>query len=478
MRDHVGKKPLFWSVQKGTLIFASELKAIQKHPLFTPLINKSAVSKYLQYEYIPTPETIFENVYKLEPGHILIWKNYTVTKKRFWKPSFIKNNITLPEAQLQLDSLLNESVKKRLMSDVPLGVFLSGGLDSSTVAYFAQKNSITPIHTFSIGFDDPSFDESAYAKKVSDHLKTDHHHFVVTEKDVLELIPQLAHIIDEPMADASILPTFLLSKLARTKVTVALGGDGADELFAGYDTFLAHRFANLISWIPHSLIKMMIKIVSLIPVSHNYMSFDFKIKRFLSGLLESSLLRDQAWLGSFTTSERERLFKKEDVFEPVKRHTSEHTTFWDKLESQYFNLYLLDGILVKADRASMAHGLEVRSPFLDLDIVQFAHALPISFKLNFLTRKHVLKKTIREKIPEEIINRPKKGFGVPLGAWFKNELKPLVQQVLSKENTKKIGLFNHDYIDTILNEHWDNRVDHRKKIWTLLVLYVWMQENI
>lgn len=477
-RDHVGKKPLFWSVQKGTLIFASELKAIQKHPLFAPVINKSAISKYLQYEYIPTPETIFEHVYKLEPGHLLIWKNKKVTKKRFWKPSFIKNNITIPEAQLRLDSLLNESVKKRLMSDVPLGVFLSGGLDSSTVAYFAQKNSPTPIHTFSIGFDDPSFDESTYAKKVSHYLNTKHHHFVVTEKDVVELVPQLAHIIDEPMADASILPTFLLSKLARTKVTVALGGDGADELFAGYDTFLAHRFANLISWVPHGLIKMMIKIVSLMPVSHTYMSFDFKVKRFLSGLLESSLLRDQAWLGSFSAAEREKLFRKEDVFEPVERHTKEHVTFWDKLESQYFNLYLLDGILVKADRASMAHGLEVRSPFLDLDIIQFAHSLPISFKLNFLTRKYLLKKTIRGKIPDEIIDRPKKGFGVPLGAWFKNELKPLVEQVLSKENTEKIGLFNHEYIDTILNEHWDNRVDHRKKIWTLLVLYIWMQKNI
>jgi asparagine synthase (glutamine-hydrolysing) len=483
-RDRLGQKPLYYGVFGDTLIFASELKAIVKHPLFQKQLDLSAVNKYLFYEYVPTPQTIWQNISKLEPATFLVWQNKQVAKKQsFWQTSFSDKKISLTSATEQFDKLLSTSVQRRLLSDVPVGIFLSGGLDSSTIAYYAQQHSQEKIKTFSVGFHESSFDESEYAKQVADFLGTDHHHQFFQASDTLDLVPKIADIIDEPMADASILPTFLLSQFTRQKVTVALGGDGSDELLAGYGPFLAHKFAGVYKSIPAPMRhKFLEKIFCNLPTGEKYFSLDFKIKSFIRGFQGDFKYIHSRWLSSFD-QERGSLWKKElaaklmpnNIFAHIDDYLQE-TQIADPNQAAvytYLRTYLLDGILVKVDRASMQHSLEVRSPFLDHELVDFVNNLPYNYKHRFLTGKYLLKRTMKDKLPDNIINRSKKGFGIPLTGWLKHELKDLCQETLSAKNTKDINLFDYQYIEQLKNRHFAGKQDNRKQLWTLIVFYLW-----
>lgn len=486
-RDRFGKKPLYWGVFDGTLIFGSELKTFLKHPSFKKEINLESLNKYLAYEYVPTPNSIFKGVYKLEPASYLSFCDGEIKKKIFWNITFDSKNISLSEGLKILDDKLEKSVKRRLISDVPLGIFLSGGLDSSVIAYYAQKNSNKKIKTFSIGFEEKSFDESDYAKQVSDFLGTDHHSKILSAQDLLEMIPNIGEVIDEPFADASVIPTLFLSKFAKEDVSVVLGGDGGDELFAGYPTFQAEKVATLYSMIPSFIQKNVVKkIISYLPVSDVNFSLRFKAKKFIEGFDVDKKYRHQRWLGSFTKADREKLFKKKvwvelkdsNEYEEIDSYLEEakDISWHNKLIYLYLRTYLMDEVLVKVDRASMFHSLEVRAPFLDFILVDFVNSLAFKYKIRGFTTKYILKKLMKGKLPKNIIYRPKKGFGIPLAGWLKNELKDFCNEVLNEEDIEDGGLFNYEYIKTLKEEHFSGKEDNRKPLWTLLVFQLWYKK--
>lgn len=485
-RDRMGKKPLYWGVIDNTLIFGSELKALMSHPLFKKDIDIESVNKYLLYEYVPTPYTIFKNIWKLEPATYLIYKNSKIKKSIFW--SFNGNSLNISESKAcgELEKYIDKSVKSRLISDVPLGIFLSGGLDSSAIAYFAQKNYSEKIKTFSIGFDEQSFDESSYAREVAQFLGTEHYTYKVTSEQVKDIVPNIVDIIDEPLADASIIPTYLLSKFTKERVTVALGGDGGDELFAGYPTFQTDTFIGVYSmmpkWIKYNVIKML---VSLLPVSDKYLGLSFLINKFVGGFDgdNNKYHIHQRWLGSFSYEERKELFKNDiwdslsdkDCFESVDNLCKDINIPKDnnKLLALYMRTYLMDKVLVKVDRASMSHGLEVRTPLLDYNLVDFVMSLPYRYKYKYFTTKYLLKKLMRDKLPKNIINRKKQGFALPISSWLRGDLRGFCSDVLSEKNIERVGLFNVSVIETLKEEHFNKKKDNGKKLWTLIVFQLW-----
>lgn len=482
-RDRMGKKPLYWSVQNGTLFFGSELKALMAHPDFSREISVSSLNKYFQYEYVPTPHTILKDTWKLEPGTYLVWDGREAKKTQFWKPTFLPKHTSFKDSLEALDGAIAVAVSDRLVSDVPLGVFLSGGLDSSTVAYYAKKARKGEVKTYSIGFEESSFDESKYAREVAKFLGTEHHEELLSVTDGLDIIKEIGESLDEPMADASIVPTYLLSRFTREHVTVALGGDGGDELFCGYDTFLAHRLAGMYEHIPKAFRDIVRKGAHLLPTSHSNMSADFKLKKFVDGFEGESKYRNQRWLGAFNEEERQTLLsgtawkevQKENVFEDIDRYLKEVDSRepYDELGYVYERMYMMDQVLVKVDRASMMHSLEVRAPFLDTRVVDIANHMPVSHKFKGLERKYALKKLMEGRLPKDIVYRKKKGFGMPVGQWMREGLRPLVEECLGREFLEEIGLFNTAYVEELVEEHMNGRRDNRKQLWTLLVFVLW-----
>jgi asparagine synthase (glutamine-hydrolysing) len=486
-RDRLGKKPLYYCLMNGTFIFASELKAILTYPNFPRKVNPLSLMKYLFYEFIPSPHTIFDEARKLSSGSYLIWQKGRVEVKEYWSPFHSERageNLSEPEAELRMMELLKRSVRSRLISDVPLGVFLSGGIDSSAITALAQKEASGKLKTFSIGFEDPSFDESKYASQVSQFLGTEHYEQQMTPSDLLHIVPNLPDILDEPMADASILPTYLLSKFTREYVTVALGGDGGDELFAGYPTYLAHKFARQYERFSGNLHPVIHFLGNLLPVSDNNISFDFKVKKFLSGIGYPDGIRNSIWLGSFSFPDIENVVSPEikTQFNPIRlveEISSYEETFPIKdlttlLQYLDLKLYLQESILVKVDRASMACSLEVRAPFLDYELVEFVMGLPSELKLRGFTSKYVLKEAMKNLVPKQVIQRKKKGFGVPIAKWVKGPLRELFEELLSPNRIRHEGFLNHGYVETLLKDHLANKRDNRKQLWTLLVWELWV----
>lgn len=479
-RDRMGKKPLYYTITHNSFVFASELKAILQHPSVAKKLNVEAVNQYLTFDYVPTPNSIVENVYKLEAGHYLVVKNnQIVQKQRYWEHDFSQHSqISFNDAVDRLDLLLDEAVKSRLMSDVPLGVFLSGGLDSSAIAYYAQKNSSQKIKTFSIGFENKSYDEASYAQQVSQHLSTDHFTEVLTAQQTLDLIDEILPIVDEPFADASLIPTYFLSKHTRHYVTVALGGDGSDEMLAGYPTFISNYFKNPLAFLPTPFTKALLSMSgSVLKVSDKNISLDFKINQYLRGFLSSGNHIHQLWLGSFVPEEKKALFRT-DVFSSLTdksglsiiddcfKRCKDDWSDYEKTTYYYYQTYLQDDILVKVDRASMYNSLEVRAPFLDKNVVEFVNSLPKSYKQKGFEGKYILKKLMENKLPNNIIYRPKKGFGIPLSSWIRNDLKTSIQETLFEKD----DLFDKGYIEKIFSEHQSKKANHRKLIWNLFVL--------
>ena len=486
-RDRLGKKPLYYSFVNGTFLFASELKAIMVYPNFSRIVNPLSLMKYLFFEYIPSPHTILNDAKKLPPASYLIWQKKGIEIKEYWSPfnpGEKATHLSEDEVEHRIMDLLRQSVKRRLISDVPLGVFLSGGIDSSTLSALAQKEAPGKIKTFSIGFEDPSFDESRYANLVSQYIGTEHHEQRMTPSDMFDLVPNLPDILDEPMADASILPTFLLSKFTREHVTVALGGDGGDELFAGYPTYLAHKIAMQYERFLKPIHPIVTLLGNLLPVSDDNISFDFKIKKFLSGIGYSDGIRNAVWLGSFSFREIEKVLSPEvkahfDSIRLIEDIASYERAFPLKdpmtlLQYLDLKLYLQEGILVKVDRASMACSLEVRAPFLDYELVEFMMGLSPELKLKGFTSKYILKKAMKNLLPDEIIQRKKKGFGVPIAKWVKGPLRELFGDFLSSDRIRQEGFLDPEYVGTLLHEHLINKRDNRKQLWTLLIWELWV----
>ncbi len=486
-RDRLGKKPLYYSFINETFVFASELKAIMAYPPFSRRVDPVSLMKYLFFEFIPCPHTIFKDAKKLPAASYLIWDKKGSEVKPYWSPFDFKRgeeNLSEAEAELRIIELLEESVKRRLISDVPLGVFLSGGIDSSTVAALAQKEVPGKIKTFSIGFEDPSFDESRYASLASKYIGTEHYEQTMTPSDLINIVPTLPDILDEPMADASILPTYLLSKFTREHVTVALGGDGGDEIFAGYPTYLAHKFATQYDrylGLFHPAINFF---GNLLPVSDDNISFDFKVKKFLSGIGYPNGIRNSVWLGSFPFSENRKVlspevlsqFSEDRLTEDICLHEREYPCDDQITKIQYLDLklYFQESILVKVDRASMACSLEVRAPFLDHELIEFMMGLPSEWKLKGFTPKHILKKAVKHLLPDEVITRPKKGFGVPIAKWVKGPLNSLFRELLAFDRIRDEGFLNPEYVSALLKNHLANKRDNRKQLWTLLIWELWV----
>jgi len=484
-RDRMGKKPLHYLQQDNTFAFGSELKAVLAHPLAPHRIDPHALDQYLSFEYVPTPRNIVAGLRKLEPGHYLLVRNGRITEHApWWTIDLTTRPIGREEAMARLDELLRNATERRLMSDVPLGVFLSGGIDSSALAWYAQRSSSRGIDTFSIGFEEASYDESRQARQVADHIGSRHHTGILRQRDSLELIPDLYAMLDEPFADASLIPTHLLSRFTREKVTVALGGDGSDELFAGYPTFTADRFRKVFAALPSPIIGGLKNLAALLPASDRNISFDFKVKQFLRGFGSGPHHVHTRWLGAFTPEEKAQLFTPDVLaqlngtsgLEPVDdllRGSAWADNGLKEIIYIYLRTYLLDDILFKVDRASMYASLEVRAPFMDPEVVEFVNALPGDLKRRGSNGKYLLKEVMRGKLPDNIIDRPKKGFGIPLSDWLRNELRPLCEELLAPARITREGLFRSATIERLKQEHFSKRANHRKLLWALMVFELW-----
>ena len=491
-RDRFGIKPLYYTLVDKKLVFGSELKAILKHPAVERRIDFVAFNEYLSFEYMPAPRTIFKGIHRLEPGHVLVADDSGVDVKRYWDMSLTKSERRPPvswrDFKDQLRVKLKEAVEKEMLSDVPIGVLLSGGIDSSAVAAMMSQIAPGAVKSFSIAFEEKSFDESRYARMVADKVGSEHHELTVTSRMMLDLVPKLMDFLDEPFGDSSIVPTYFLSQFTREKVKVALGGDGGDEMFAGYPTLQAHRLIEYYErWVPFFMRASVVpRLIDVLPVSKDNISLDFKARRFISGRGVPVASRHHRWLGSFTPEQKAELFIPELVQEEIDTYevAYEHQRRCDA--AQTFNqilymdtkLYLEGDILAKVDRASMANSLEVRVPLLNHRLTEWVAEVPRELKLHGLTSKSskfILKKAMEGILPNEVLTRKKKGFNVPVAYWLNADLKELVQDQFAPAKLKREGFLNPDYVQKLLAQHAEGTHDNRKQLWTLLVFELWYE---
>lgn len=489
-RDRMGEKPLHYFWDGALFLFASEIKALLRHPDVGRALDPLSLSKYLTFEYVPAPHSLFRDVRKLEPGHMLILDcaERRLERRRYWDLPLLDEGINYQrddEYAEELRERLERSVKSRLVSDVPIGVFLSGGIDSSTVALLAARHHAGPIEAFTVGFNDPSFDETAWARLAAQVAGVVHRVEICDLERDLPEIPSILATLDEPLGDASYVPTFLLSRFARQRLTVALGGDGGDEILAGYPTFQALKLVRYYAIFPTELRAIINRLAALLPVSLTNISPDFRIKQLLRGTGVAVEVMFFLWMGSFTEGEKRQLLTPdvrdqllganpfEDVLELIKR-----SNLSKDLERTLYlcaKLYLQDDILVKVDRASMANSLEVRAPFLDHTLVEFLSRLPTRLKLNRLTTKFLLKRAVADLLPPRLVHRPKKGFGMPVGRWINGALAPVIDDALAPRRLRREGLFDPDFVAQLLAEHRRGARDHRKLLWTLFAFQTWQE---
>lgn len=490
-RDRVGIKPLYYRLEQQRLIFGSELKAVLRAPDIHREIDTSALRDYLALEYVPSPKTILGGIHKLAPGSLLSWhqEDGRHNSAQYWDVDLGAGERkgrpgSLDDEAEALHSVLREVVRKELISDVPVGVFLSGGIDSSTVAAMMAELSPGNVNSFSIGFTDASFDESRHARRVAQHLGTNHRELTVEPETVLDLIPTVTAALDEPLADASIIPTYLLCRFARQHVKVALGGDGGDELFAGYPTLQAHRIALVYNRLPGFLRRTVFPaMANRVPTSMDDLSADFRIKRFVNGALLPLADRHLNWLGAFNRQERDQLLSADmendgasGVSEPGTASRFLNQELTDPLNRILYldmKLYLENDILVKLDRASMLASLEARVPLLNVELIEHVARLPLSLKLRGLRTKFLLKRAMAGRLPADIVHRKKKGFGIPVAKWFQGPLKAVLLDSVSPEKLRREGLFDHTMVDRLLDDHFAGRRDNRKQLWTLFIFERW-----
>jgi len=483
-RDRFGEKPLYYGVFDNKLIYASEPKALLAHPSVKPELDLDALRHYLSYDYVPAPRSIYKGISKLPAAHVLTVENGDVKTRRYWDLDWTQSESgPLDERASELRDLLSDAVRMRLVSDVPLGILLSGGIDSSTVAAFATQHATERVKTFSIGFEEDSFDESKYARQVARHLDTEHYEDKLSAATAGDLISEIGKWLDEPMSDGSLIPTYLLARFVRKHVTVALGGDGGDELFAGYPMYYAHQVTRNYLKVPGFLRSGLIEpVVNALPVSTKNMSFDYKAKRFVRGANLEPVERHHTWFGSFAAADHERVLTRDvldhssgDIYADA-RELLAGSNAHDEIEQMQqldISYYLAEDILSKVDRAAMAVSLETRAPFLDPRVGRFAASIPVDYKLRGSKGKYILKKAVGPLLPAAILNRSKKGFGIPIAAWLKGRLNPLMHDLLDEKRVHKQGLFNASYVSQIIVEHERGDASHHKQLWTLLVFQLW-----
>jgi len=485
-RDRIGIKPLYYAYNGNKLAFASEPKALLQLPWVEGRLDPQGLSHYLSYDFIPVPYCIYKDIRKVPPGHQIVYQNGDLRCERYWDLDLSDRFDWKLDGEEICELIWAEfcrGVKMRLISDVPLGVLLSGGIDSTSVLAALKHEGVDGVKTFSIGFEDPSFDEAKYFRRAATFFETEHHEEVLAPHKLIEIIPEVTSVLDEPLADASIMPTYLLSRFTKGYVKVALGGDGGDELFAGYPTYQAFSLSRYYERFPRMIRYCIEAIVKKLPVSFDNMSFDFRAKKFIDGIAYPPVERNYIWLGTFSPAMKEELMTN-----GIREEWGDFNSFsvlHEYLKGKNFGselgkllyldtkLYLQEGVLAKVDRASMAHGLEVRVPFLDHRFVELVTGLPERLKLKGFTTKYIWKKAIKDRIPDEIKKRRKKGFGIPIAKWLCGELKGLMLEMFSEERLKRQGIFNPSVVQRLVADHLARRVDNRKKLWNLIIFQLW-----
>ena len=492
-RDRLGEKPLYYAeLAGGGFAFASELTSLRHAPGLDCTIDPAALARYLVAEHVAAPRTILRGAWKLEPGTLLVLERGARPRlARYWDlplPLPGAERITdAGEAATQLLAELRRAVRERLVSDVPLGVFLSGGIDSATIAALAAEVRGGDLDTFSIGFEDPEFDESAEARRVAQHLGTRHHEEIFSPRAALALLPSVGELLDEPLGDASIVPMHLLARFTRGHVTVALSGDGGDELFSGYKTFQAERVASWLfdrapGFVGRASAAAGKALLARLPASGGYLPFDLTLRHFLRGAGVSGARRHQAWLAALLPDlARAALHPDvaraagEDLLDTADRRQARcpSTDPWDRLLYHYAKGFLADGVLTKVDRATMAVGLESRAPLLDTGVVTLACRLAPELRMNGFRTKYLLRRAMRGLLPAETLTRKKQGFSMPLGRWLRGPLRGFLEETLSVPRLRATGLFEPAPIRTLVDEHITGKVDHRKPLFTVLAFLLW-----
>lgn len=506
VRDRIGEKPLYYGWIGRTFLFASELKAIRAYSKFNNEIDRNSLALYIRHNYIPSPYTIYKNIYKLVPGTILtmdLANNNSIEEKVYWsakeKAEIGKEKVfsgSREEATEKLDNLIRESIKKQMISDVPLGAFLSGGIDSTTVVSIMQNLSDRPIKTFTIGFNEEGYNEAKHAKEIANYLGTDHTEMYVSPEEALDVIPKLPHLYDEPFADSSQIPTFLVSQLAKKHVTVSLSGDAGDELFGGYNRyFWVREIWGKIGWIPKSTRSLTANLItSGTPQFWNklFNGLGFMLPNKYKVNLPGDKLYKLAEILEVPNPETmyynlvSQVPNPSDIVLGSKEHLTvltdkkQHAKIQDYTEQMMFLdvlSYLPDDILVKVDRASMGASLESRVPFLDHRIIEFAFSLPLDMKIYDEKSKWLLRQVLYKYVPSQLMERPKMGFGVPVGQWLRGPLREWADTLLHESKLKEEGYFNVNLVKTMWEEHKSGKRNWQSTLWTILMFEAWLEEN-
>ncbi|MGZ8842358.1 MAG: asparagine synthase (glutamine-hydrolyzing) [Pyrinomonadaceae bacterium] len=485
-RDRVGKKPLLYAQTNGQLIFGSEFTALLTHLDVSREVDYEAIHHYLSFICVPAPLTAYQSIRKLDPGHWLLWRNGEIKCERYWQLDFSKKiDITEQEAGERVVKLLREAVRVRLMSEVPLGAFLSGGIDSSAVVALMAQESSEPVKTFSIGFEEQDFSELHHARRVAEHVGADHHEFIV-RPNAMEILPTLVEHYGEPFADSSAIPSYYVSRETRGYVTVALNGDGGDECFAGYERYaamnLAQRYVRLL---PAGLIKSVSKAMPSFKSRSNPFG---KGKRFLNAAALTPVERYLRWMSAFDENAKLDLYSNDFRHQTAGYSTAGIIEPWfakangagivDASLLTDTMTYLPNDLLVKMDIASMTVSLEARSPFLDHHLMEFAASLPEKLKLRRMTTKYLLKRVLKDLVPVENLVRKKMGFGVPIGHWFRGTMQPFLRETLLSDKALTRGLFQPDKVRQIIDQHVRGRINHEHRLWSLLMLELWFERFI
>jgi asparagine synthase (glutamine-hydrolysing) len=486
-RDRVGKKPLLYAKVGPHFVFGSEFSALLKHPAVGREVDREAIHHYLSFLCVPAPLTAYRDIRKLEPGHTLILKpDGEIKTERYWQPDFSKKlKLSEEEAGERTLELLRDAVRVRLMSEVPLGAFLSGGIDSSTVVALMSEVSDAPVKTFSIGFDEQDFSELHHARRVAEHVGAEHHEFIV-RPDALEVLPTLVEHYGEPYADASAIPTYYVARETRKHVTVALNGDGGDEAFAGYERYAAMRLSERYRKLPSALREGVIRqAVELLPASELRRGRVRDLKRFLRAASLPPVERYLQWVSALDPAAKRELYTDEFRHETEGADVRRWLAPWfaqangagvvDAVLLTDTMTYLPNDLLVKVDIASMAVSLEARSPFLDHHVIEFAAQLPENLKLRGLTTKYILKRTLKKLLPAENLSRGKMGFGVPVGHWFRGQMGPFLREHLLSEKAARRGYLRPEVVARLVEEHTRGGRDHTTQLWTLLMLELWFR---
>jgi asparagine synthase (glutamine-hydrolysing) len=488
-RDRVGKKPLFWARKGSRVWFASEIRALLEDPEIERTVDLAAIDGYLTFQYVPHPMSAFRGVRKLPPASTLTVTEDGETVSRYWSLDYSRKLDGVPRQELeeQLREHIREATRIRLMSEVPLGAFLSGGIDSSAVVAAMAEQMSEPVKTFSIGFSDADFDEVRYARMVAERFATDHHEFRV-EPEALTIMPKLARHYGEPYADSSAIPSFYLAELTSRHVTVALNGDGGDESFAGYDRYFGNDLVSRLDWLPAPLKRMGPRVARLLPEGSRTNSTPARLRRLTGTLAMEPDRRWAKWMAAFDDDRRWRVMTPEFhaavgegcadsvIGEPWRASTAQNRI--DQLLDVDVNTYLPGDLLVKMDIATMAYSVEARSPLLDHELMQFAASLPANYKLRGRDGKHILKSALRGVVPDEILDRRKMGFGVPLPRWFREDLRDLPSEILLDPHTIERGYFKREEVERLIREHQQSHADHSQRLWVLLQLEMWHREVV